>query len=119
MYISPRATPKQILYNDEHHIQQFIKISAATGSSLTEMVLLLLRYSPSHYHYYSQCISNTEVETDDFASEYFPYLPLVGASCKLAGINSDSRGLSAAVFVCESLGMIVFIFLLLEMLERS
>jgi len=43
----------------------------------------------------------------------------IGATCKLAAINSGSRDLSAAMFVCESLGMILIIFLLLEMLERT
>ena len=35
----------------------------------------------------------------------FSLLRLVGATCKLAAINSGSRDLSAAMFVCESLGM--------------
>ncbi|KAH8427405.1 uncharacterized protein LDX57_005120 [Aspergillus melleus] len=43
---------------------------------------------------------------------------LVSASCMLCTINKDADGLWAAVFVCESLGMILIIFLLLEMLER-
>ncbi|KAI9044144.1 uncharacterized protein KD926_001968 [Aspergillus affinis] len=43
---------------------------------------------------------------------------LVGASCMLGTINKDADGLWAGVFVCESLGMILIIFLLLEMLER-
>ncbi|KAJ5305848.1 hypothetical protein N7508_004863 [Penicillium antarcticum] len=34
-------------------------------------------------------------------------------------MKSDSRGLSAAIFVCESLGMILIIFLLLGILERA
>lgn len=54
-----------------------------------------------------------------FCIGVFSLLRLVGASCKLAAINNDARGLSAAVFVCESLGMILIIFLLLEMLERT
>lgn len=53
-----------------------------------------------------------------FCVGVFSLLRLIGASCKLAAINNDSRGLSAAIFVCESLGMILIIFLLLEMLER-
>lgn len=43
---------------------------------------------------------------------------LVGASCMLGTIHKDSDGLWAGVFVCESLGIILIIFLLLEMLER-
>lgn len=43
---------------------------------------------------------------------------LVGAGCTLGTINKDSDGLWAGVFVCESLGMILIIFLLLQILER-
>jgi hypothetical protein len=53
-----------------------------------------------------------------FCIGVFSLLRIIGASCKLAAINNDSRGLSAVIFVCESLGMILIIFLLLEMLER-
>lgn len=53
-----------------------------------------------------------------FCIGVFVLLRLIGASCKLATINNDSHGLWAAIFVCESLGMILIIFLLLEMLER-
>jgi cellulose synthase/poly-beta-1,6-N-acetylglucosamine synthase-like glycosyltransferase len=54
-----------------------------------------------------------------FCIGVFSCLRIVGASCKLAALNNNSRGLSAAVFVCESLGMVLIIFLLLEMLERT
>lgn len=53
-----------------------------------------------------------------FCIDVFSLLRLVSASCKLAAIDNGSRGLSAAIFVCEPLGMILIIFLLLEMLER-
>ena len=33
-------------------------------------------------------------------------------------IHNDSQGVWAAIFVCESLGMILILFLLLEILER-
>jgi hypothetical protein len=54
-----------------------------------------------------------------FCCGVFCLLRLIGASCKLAAMNSDSRGLSAAIFVCKSLGMILIIFLLLGILERA
>ncbi|KAK9852254.1 hypothetical protein MYU51_008657 [Penicillium brevicompactum] len=54
-----------------------------------------------------------------FCIGIFSLLRLIGASCKLAAINSHARGLSAAIFVCESLGMILIMFLLLELLERT
>ncbi|KAK1139138.1 hypothetical protein N8T08_001261 [Aspergillus melleus] len=43
---------------------------------------------------------------------------LVGASCMLGTINKDADGLWAGVFVCESPGMILILFLLPEMLDR-
>ncbi|THC98818.1 hypothetical protein EYZ11_001726 [Aspergillus tanneri] len=52
-----------------------------------------------------------------FCIAVFSLIRLVGASCMLGTINNDSDGLWAGVFVCESLGMILIIFLLLEMLE--
>ncbi|OQE17879.1 hypothetical protein PENSTE_c019G08443 [Penicillium steckii] len=53
-----------------------------------------------------------------FCIGVFTLLRIIGASCKLATINHDTQGLWAALFVCESLGMILIIFLLLEFLER-
>ncbi|KAJ5263359.1 hypothetical protein N7478_010964 [Penicillium angulare] len=53
-----------------------------------------------------------------FCIGVFTLLRLISAACKLALIDHDSHGLWAAIFVCESLGMILIIFLLLEMLER-
>ncbi|KAF9891768.1 hypothetical protein FE257_003249 [Aspergillus nanangensis] len=43
---------------------------------------------------------------------------LVGAGCMLGTIHNDTDGLWAGVFVCESLGVLLAIFLLLEILER-
>ncbi|KAJ5100603.1 hypothetical protein N7456_006655 [Penicillium angulare] len=53
-----------------------------------------------------------------FCIGVFTLLRLISAACKLALIDHESHGLWAAIFVCESLGMILIIFLLLEMLER-
>lgn len=48
----------------------------------------------------------------------FSILRLVGAGCMLGTVKKDSDGLWAGVFVCESLGIILLIFTLLEMLQR-
>ncbi|KAI4729087.1 hypothetical protein E4T49_03231 [Aureobasidium sp. EXF-10728] len=48
----------------------------------------------------------------------FSVIRLVGASCYLAIINNDSETLWATVFVCESLGIMLIIFLFLELLYR-
>lgn len=43
---------------------------------------------------------------------------LVGASCMLATIQNSSQSVWAAVFVCESLGLIILTYLLLGQLTR-
>lgn len=48
----------------------------------------------------------------------FSILRVVGASIRLASINSDSSSLDITTFVCESLGIILLTFLYLEFLER-
>ena len=53
-----------------------------------------------------------------FTIGVFSLLRLIGAGCLLGTINSHSDGLWAGVFVCESLGLILLIFMVLEMLER-
>lgn len=53
-----------------------------------------------------------------FCIGVFSILRLVGAGCMLGTVKKDSDGLWAGVFVCESLGILLLIFLLLEMLEK-
>ena len=53
-----------------------------------------------------------------FCIGVFSILRLVGAGCMLGTVKKDSDDLWAGVFVCESLGIILLIFTLLEMLER-
>ncbi|KAF2820859.1 hypothetical protein CC86DRAFT_360113 [Ophiobolus disseminans] len=48
----------------------------------------------------------------------FSLIRCVGAGCMLGTINRDSSGLWAGVFVCESLGVLLLIFALFEMLGR-
>lgn len=53
-----------------------------------------------------------------FCIGVFSILRLVGAGCMLGTVKKDSDGLWAGVFVCESLGILLLIFTLLEMLQR-
>ena len=53
-----------------------------------------------------------------FCIGVFSILRLVGAGCMLGTVKKDSDALWAGVFVCESLGIILLIFTLLEMLEK-
>ncbi|KAI5242330.1 hypothetical protein E4T42_07726 [Aureobasidium subglaciale] len=46
----------------------------------------------------------------------FSTIRLVSASCFLALINHDAYGLKATVFVCEGLGIILFVFIFVEIL---
>ncbi|KAH5192054.1 hypothetical protein HBH76_076810 [Parastagonospora nodorum] len=48
----------------------------------------------------------------------FSLIRCVGAGCMLGTVNRDSSGLWAGVFVCESLGVLLLIFALFEMLGR-
>ncbi|KAH7144152.1 hypothetical protein B0J13DRAFT_40627 [Dactylonectria estremocensis] len=54
-----------------------------------------------------------------FGISFFSAIRLIGASCMLATIHSDSRGVWAAVFVCESLGLVLITFVLLNLLQRA
>ncbi|KAL2127161.1 hypothetical protein VTI74DRAFT_11220 [Chaetomium olivicolor] len=54
-----------------------------------------------------------------FCIGVFSIIRTVGAGCMLGTITQDSDGLWAGVFVCESLGMVLIVFLLLEFLYRA
>lgn len=43
---------------------------------------------------------------------------IIGGSCMLALISRNTRGLWAAVLVCEAIGFLLLVFLLLELLEK-
>ena len=53
-----------------------------------------------------------------FCIAVFSLLRLIGAGCMLGTVTKDSKGLWAGVFVCESLGALLLIFTLLEMMEK-
>lgn len=53
-----------------------------------------------------------------FCIGVFSILRLVGAGCMLGTVKEDKDSLWAGVFVCESLGILLLIFTLLEMLNR-
>ncbi|KAG9684175.1 hypothetical protein KCU95_g10227, partial [Aureobasidium melanogenum] len=53
-----------------------------------------------------------------FCIGVFSLIRLISASCYLSIMNNDSESLWATVFVCESLGIMLIIFLFLELLHR-
>lgn len=53
-----------------------------------------------------------------FCIGVFSLIRLISASCYLAIMKKDSKSLWATVFVCESLGVMLIIFLYLELLYR-
>lgn len=53
-----------------------------------------------------------------FCIGVFSLIRLISASCYLAIMNNDSDSLWATVFGCESLGIMLIIFLFLELLHR-
>ncbi|KEQ89042.1 hypothetical protein M438DRAFT_331885 [Aureobasidium pullulans EXF-150] len=52
-----------------------------------------------------------------FCIGIFSIIRLVSASCLLALINEDQHSLKATVFVCENLGIMLFVFIFVEVLE--
>ena len=54
----------------------------------------------------------------DFCIGVFSILRVVGASARLASLNSASSSLRTTTFVCESLGIILLTFLYLEFPKR-
>ncbi|KAF2261387.1 hypothetical protein CC78DRAFT_619441 [Lojkania enalia] len=52
-----------------------------------------------------------------FCIGFFSILRVVGAGCMVGTVKHDSKGLWTGVFVCESLGILLLIFTLLEMME--
>lgn len=54
-----------------------------------------------------------------FSIALFSIIRLTGASCMLATLTNGSYGVWATVYVCESLGLVLLTFLLLNMLQRA
>ncbi|KAK8023485.1 hypothetical protein PG991_006724 [Apiospora marii] len=54
-----------------------------------------------------------------FSIGVFSIFRVVGAGCMLGTITNDASSVWAGVFVCESLGMVLIVFLLLEFMARA
>jgi len=54
-----------------------------------------------------------------FCVGVFSIFRIVGAGCMLGTITNDAGSVWAGVFVCESFGMVLIIFLQLELLLRA
>ncbi|ETS81140.1 hypothetical protein PFICI_06142 [Pestalotiopsis fici W106-1] len=54
-----------------------------------------------------------------FCIGVFSIFRIVGARCMLGTLTNDATSVWAGVFVCESLGMVLLVFLLLELLQRA
>ena len=54
-----------------------------------------------------------------FCIGVFSIFRIVGAGCMLGTITNNSKSVWAGVFVCESFGVVLVAFLLLEFLERA
>ncbi|KAK8045438.1 hypothetical protein PG993_005462 [Apiospora rasikravindrae] len=54
-----------------------------------------------------------------FCIGVFSIFRVVGAGCMLGTITNDASSVWAGVFVCESLGMVLIVFLLLEFMSRA
>jgi hypothetical protein len=54
-----------------------------------------------------------------FCIGVFSIFRIIGAGCMLGTITNDADSVWAGVYVCESLGMVLIIFLILEFLYRA
>ncbi|KAK7975827.1 MFS general substrate transporter [Apiospora arundinis] len=54
-----------------------------------------------------------------FCIGVFSIFRVVGAGCMLGTITNDASSVWAGVFVCESLGMVLIVFLLIEFMARA
>ncbi|KAK8065761.1 hypothetical protein PG997_012508 [Apiospora hydei] len=54
-----------------------------------------------------------------FCVGVFSVFRLVGAGCMLGTLANDDDSVWAGVFVCESFGMVLIVFLLLELMQRA
>lgn len=54
-----------------------------------------------------------------FCIGVFSIFRVVGAGCMLGTITNDASSVWAGVFVCESLGMVLIVFLLIEFMDRA
>ncbi|KAK1466216.1 hypothetical protein CCUS01_01064 [Colletotrichum cuscutae] len=53
-----------------------------------------------------------------FGISFISTIRVVGAGCVLGTLTNSSRAVWAAIFVCESLGLVLLTFLLLDLLKR-
>ncbi|WYZ38243.1 hypothetical protein EsH8_III_000157 [Colletotrichum jinshuiense] len=53
-----------------------------------------------------------------FGISFISTIRIVGAGCMLGTITNDSRAVWATIFVCESLGLVLLTFTLLDLLKR-
>ncbi|GKT41238.1 uncharacterized protein ColSpa_01419 [Colletotrichum spaethianum] len=53
-----------------------------------------------------------------FGISFISTIRIVGSGCMLGTITNDSRALWATIFVCESLGLVLLTFVLLDLLKR-
>lgn len=53
-----------------------------------------------------------------FGISFISTIRIVGAGCMLGTITNSSRAVWAAIFVCESLGLVLLTFVLLDLLKR-
>ncbi|RYP15711.1 hypothetical protein DL765_005551 [Monosporascus sp. GIB2] len=82
------------------------------GIAVTQLVLFALSLAFAVYCRISR-------RNGWFCIGVFSIFRIVGAGCMLGTITNDSDSVWAGVFVCESFGMILIVYLLLEFMQRA
>lgn len=81
------------------------------GIAIVQVVLFAISFFVAYYFRWTRRICW-------FTLGGFSLIRCVGAGCMLGTVNRDSSGLWAGAFVCESLGVLLLIFALFEMLGK-
>jgi hypothetical protein len=82
------------------------------GIAVTQLVLFSVSLFLAGYFKYGH-------RNGWFCIGVFSIIRIVGAGCMLATITNDADGVWAGVFVTESLGMVLIVFLLIELMIRA
>ncbi|KXH36325.1 hypothetical protein CSAL01_13735, partial [Colletotrichum salicis] len=81
------------------------------GVAIAQIIVFLLYLS-------SGILFRIQKKMGWFGISFISTVRIVGAGCMLGTITNSSRGVWAAIFVCESLGLVLLTFVLFDLLKR-
>ncbi|KAK7935023.1 hypothetical protein PG985_000518 [Apiospora marii] len=89
------------------------------GIAVAQLALFATSLAFGAYFFGLRCLGSSPRRNGWFCIGVFSVFRLVGAGCMLGTLSNDDDGVWAGVFVCESFGMVLIVFLLLELMERA